>query len=178
MVDDRELGHARLLSCSPHPSLSHSLSDAESLSLNSTATRRARMDATSLSAFTRSTSFCSIFSTLRSFIPSRIALSKSFRGSTIGIFGLTGFLSWPSTMLFTGFSFGGLVAIIFAISPFVNGNGAMGPLATGGGGGGGGGGGMLHGGEIGLGGVGSGVGGGGGRSWGAGSVSSVPNWPA
>lgn len=54
----------------------------------------------------------------------------------------------------------------------------MGPLITGGGGGGGGGGGILHGGEIGLGGVGSGVGGGGGRSWGAGSVSSVPNWPA
>lgn len=67
-------------------------------------------------------------------------------------------------MLFRGFSFGGLVAIIFAISPFVNGNGAVGPFATGGGGGGGGGGGMLHGGEMGLGGVGSGVGGGGGRS--------------
>lgn len=97
-------------------------------------------------------------------LPSRIALSKSFRGSTNGIFGLTGFLSWPSTMLFRGFSFGGLVAIIFAISPFVSGNGAVGPLATGGGGGGGGGGGMLHGGEMGLGGVGSGVGGGGGRS--------------
>lgn len=105
-------------------------------------------------------------------------MSKSFRGSTNGIFGLMGFLSWPSTILFRGFSFGGLVAIIFAISPFVNGNGAVGPLITGGGGGGGGGGGMLHGGEIGLGGVGSGVGGGGGRSWGAGSVSSVPNWPA
>ncbi|KYN41104.1 hypothetical protein ALC56_04255 [Trachymyrmex septentrionalis] len=59
-------------------------------------------------------------------------------------------------MLFRGFSFGGLVAIIFAISPFVSGNGAVGPLATGGGGGGGGGGGMLHGGEMGLGGVGSG----------------------
>lgn len=63
------------------------------------------------------------------------------------------------------------------MSPFVSGNGAVGPLATGGGGGGGGGGGMLHGGEMGLGGVGSGVGGGGGRSWGAGSVSSTPNWP-
>lgn len=201
-ADGRELGHARLLSCSPHPSLSHSLSDAESLSLNSTATRRARIDATSFRAFTRSTSFCSIFSTLRSFmpetprrgtryerpvafksrkcvhlttptgdgarkrasLPSRIALSKSFRGSTSGMFGFTGFRSWPSTMLFTGFSFGGLVAIILAMSPFVNGNGAVGPLATGGGGGGGGGGGMLHGGEMGLGGVGSGVGGGGGRS--------------
>ncbi|KYM92494.1 hypothetical protein ALC53_00950 [Atta colombica] len=51
-------------------------------------------------------------------------------------------------MLFRGFSFGGLVAIIFAISPFVSGNGAIGPLTTGGGGGGGGGGGMLHGGEM------------------------------
>lgn len=69
---------------------------------------------------------------------------------------------------------GGLVAIILAISPLVNGTGGEGPLATGGGGGGGGGGGMLHGGEIGLGGVGSGVGGGGGKSCGAGSVSSVP----
>lgn len=79
-------------------------------------------------------------------------------------------------MLFRGFSFGGLVAIIFAISPFVSGSGAVGPLMTGGGGGGGGGGGMLHGGEMGLGGVGSGVGGGGGRSWAvAGSVSSAPS---
>jgi len=57
-----------------------------------------------------------------------------------------------------------LVVIIFAISPFVNGNGAIDPLTTGGGGGGGEGGGMLHEGEMGLGGVGSGVGGGGGRS--------------
>lgn len=99
-------------------------------------------------------------------LPSRIALSKSFRGSTSGMFGLTGFLSWPSTMFFTGFNFGGFVAIIFAMSPFVRGNGAtVGPLTmAGGGGGGGGGGGMLHGGEIGLTGVGSGVGGGGGRS--------------
>lgn len=70
---------------------------------------------------------------------------------------------------------GGLVAIILAISPLVNGTGGEGPLATGGGGGGGGGGGILQGGEIGLG-VGSGVGGGGGKSWGAGSVSSVPIW--
>lgn len=62
------------------------------------------------------------------------------------------------------------------MSPFVSGA-TTGPLRTGGGGGGGGGGGMLHGGEIGLGGVGSGVGGGGGRSWGAGSVSSTPNCP-
>lgn len=62
-------------------------------------------------------------------------------------------------MLFRGFSFGGFVAIILAMSPFVSGNGAVGPLAIGGGGGGGGGGGMLHGGEMGLGGVGSGVGG-------------------
>lgn len=69
---------------------------------------------------------------------------------------------------------GGLVAIILAISPLVNGTGGDGPLTTGGGGGGGGGGGILHGGEIGLGGVGSGVGGGGGKSCGAGSVSSVP----
>lgn len=66
-------------------------------------------------------------------------------------------------MFFSGFSFGGLVAIILAMSPFVSGA-VTGPLATGGGGGGGGGGGMLHGGEMGLGGVGSGVGGGGGRS--------------
>jgi len=57
-----------------------------------------------------------------------------------------------------------LVAIIFAISPFVSGNGAIDPSTTGGGSGGGEGGGMLHGGEMGLGGVGSGVGGGGGRS--------------
>lgn len=93
------------------------------------------------------------------------------------MFGLIGFLNWPSAMLFNGFrgfNFGGLVAIIFAISPFVNGNGGVGPFRTGGGGGGGGGGGILQGGEIGLGGVGSGVGGGGGRSCGAGSISSVP----
>lgn len=70
-ADGREFGHARLLSCSPHPSLSHSLSEAESLSLNSTATRRARIEATSFRAFTRSTSFCSIFSTLRNFIPEK-----------------------------------------------------------------------------------------------------------
>lgn len=80
------------------------------------------------------------------------------------MFGLTGFLSWPSTtMLFRGFSFGGLVAIILAMSPFVS-DAVTGPLTTGGGGGGGGGGGILHGGEMGRGGVGSGVGGGGGRS--------------
>lgn len=65
----KELGHARLVSCSPHPSLSHSLSDAESLSLNSTATRRAKIEATSFNALTRSTSFCSIFSTFLSLIP-------------------------------------------------------------------------------------------------------------
>ena len=41
-----------------------------------------------------------------------------------------------------------LVAIIFAISPFVSGNGAIDPLTTGGGSGGDGGGGMLHGGEM------------------------------
>lgn len=81
-------------------------------------------------------------------------------------------------IFFSGFSFGGLVAIIFAMSPFVIAGTTTGPLTTGGGGGGGGGGGILHGGEIGLGGVGSGVGGGGGRSWGAGSVSSVPICPA
>lgn len=92
------------------------------------------------------------------------------------MFGLTGFLNCPSIFFkgFRGFSFGGLVAIILAISPLVRGTGGVGPLATGGGGGGGGGGGILQGGEIGLGGVGSGVGGGGGRSCGAGSVSSVP----
>lgn len=93
------------------------------------------------------------------------------------MFGLTGFLNCPSTIFFKGFkgfNLGGLVAIILAISPLVNGTGGEGPLATGGGGGGGGGGGILQGGEMGLGGVGSGVGGGGGKSWGAGSVSSVP----
>lgn len=58
-----------LVSCSPHPSLSYSLSDAESESENSTATRRAKMDATSCNAFTRSTSFCSFFSTFLSLIP-------------------------------------------------------------------------------------------------------------
>ena len=74
----------------------------------------------------------------------------------------------------TGLSFGGLSAIIFAISPFVSGIGGVGPFNTGGGGGGGGGGGMLDGGEIGRCGIGSGVGGGGGRSCGADSVSSTP----
>ena len=65
-------GHAAfvaVVSCSFHPSLSHSDSEAESLSLNSTATLLAKIDATSFNAFTRSTSFCSIFSTFRNFIP-------------------------------------------------------------------------------------------------------------
>lgn len=79
------------------------------------------------------------------------------------MFGLTDFRSCPS-ILFKGFNFGGHMAIILAISPFVNGTGGDEPLMAGGGGGGGGGGGILHGGEIGLGGVGSGVGGGGGKS--------------
>lgn len=104
-----------------------------------------------------------------------MAFRRSFRGSTSGIFGLVDFLSCPSTMLLSGFNFGGLLAIILAMSPLLNGGGALfeDPLAIGMGGGGGGGGGMLHG-ETGLGGVGSGVGGGGGKSWGMVSGSSMP----
>jgi hypothetical protein len=110
-------------------------------------------------------------------VPSLIALSRSFLGSTgAGRFELFGFLSCPSTMLLSGLSFGGLFTIILAISPFVMGiwGARGGPLEIGGGGGGGGGGGMLHGGETGRGGAGSGVGGGGGKSWGTDSVSSTP----
>lgn len=93
-----------------------------------------------------------------------MALRRSLRGSTIGMFGFCPFLNWPSIIFLTGLSLGGLVAIILAISPLVNGMGGAGPLAMGGGGGGGGGGGMLQGGDMGLWRIGSGVGGGGGRS--------------
>lgn len=112
-----------------------------------------------------------------------MAFNKSFLGSTgAGILGLPGFLSCPSTMLFSGLSFGGLLAIILAMSPLVMGmlGTIAGPFVIGGGGGGGGGGGMLQGGEMGLGGIGSGVGGGGGKSCGTDSVSSTPMgiiWP-
>ena len=102
-------------------------------------------------------------------------MSRSFLGSTRGMLGL-GFLSCPSIILFRGLSFGGLLTIILAMSPLVNGIGADGPLTVGGGGGGGGGGGILQGGEVGLAGVGSGVGGGGGKSWVTGSGSSMPIW--
>lgn len=80
------------------------------------------------------------------------------------MFGLTGFLTGPSTVVLGGVNFGGLLAIIFAMSPFIIGIGSKSPFDSGNGGGGGGGGGMLHGGETVLGGVGSGVGGGGGKS--------------
>lgn len=79
------------------------------------------------------------------------------------MFGL-GFLISPSIIFFNGLNFGGLLAIILAMSPFVNGIGGDGPLEIGSGGGGGGGGGILQGGEFDLTGVGSGVGGGGGKS--------------
>lgn len=101
-----------------------------------------------------------------------MALSKSLRGSTIGISGSCPFLNCPSLILLSGFNFGGLAAIILAMSPLVIGGGGNGSLSTGGGGGGGGGG-MLQGGDSGRG-TGSGVGGGGGKSCGAGSGSSIP----
>lgn len=93
----------------------------------------------------------------------------------MGILGLPGFLSCPSIMLLRGLSFGGLLTIILAMSPFVRIIGWADPLVAGSGGGGGGGGGMLQGGAtIPTGGAGSGVGGGGGRSGPVDSDSSIP----
>lgn len=54
---------------SPQPSLSYSESEPDSESENSTATLLASIEATSWRAFTRSPSFCSIFSTFLNFIP-------------------------------------------------------------------------------------------------------------
>lgn len=98
--------------------------------------------------------------------PSRIALSKSFLGSSMGVCCEPFLLTFPSEP-FGGDDFGGDVEIIclsgdFPTSPLTKGDPfAVGPLETfaGNGGGGGGGGGMfVAGGE-------EGTGGGGGSSW-------------
>lgn len=61
-----------VVSCSAQPSLSYSeSSEPDSESDISTATLRANIEATSWYVFTRSLSFCSIFSTLRRVIPRR-----------------------------------------------------------------------------------------------------------
>lgn len=101
----------------------------------------------------------------RGCLPSRIALSKSFLGSSMGVC-CDGFRC--GSVAFGGDVFGGDELIIclkgdFPTSPFTRGADFVGPLVTvdgnGGGGGGGGGGGMFAGGE-------EETGGGGGSSWG------------
>lgn len=123
-------------SFSPQPSESHSLSLPESESLNSTATLLARILATSCRPFTPlSTSCrCSFFSTLRSFIPSRIAFNKSFLGSA------RGGPSLPNTLSLTGVSLGGLANALIKSPLTIGPAGGAWMLVVGIGGGGGGGG--------------------------------------